>query len=414
VLEEMTILEIREKRAALIAQARSIHERDTHSAEEVAQFDALMDEADRLQQQIDALTAELNKLNQEMGRTERLETEERRLKQSADRPLIGDVSKAFDANARSAAFEKFLRGGRGVLSGAELRSLQSDSDTDGGYMKTPQQFVNELIKAVDDLTFVRGLARVFPLASADSMGAPELTGRADDADWTGEITAVTEDAGIAFGKRELTPKQLTKLVKVSRKLLRTGAMSAEAIVRDELAYKFGLTQEKGFLTGNGSGQPLGVFTASAQGISTGRDMSTDNSSTAITADNLRNNLYNLRMQYQRNASWIFHRDAIKMISKLKDGNGQYLWTPGITVGDTDRLLGRPVYMSEYAPNTFTAGLYVGIVGDFSNYWIAESAAVSIQRLDELYAANNQVGFIGRADIDGAPVVEAAFSRVKLG
>ena len=70
-------------------------------------------------------------------------------------------------------------------------------------------------------------------------------------------------------------------------------------------------------------------------------------------------------------------------------------------------------MSEYAPNTFTSALYVGIIGDFSNYWIADAIDLEIQRLVELYAETNQTGIIGRASADGAPVLEEAFVRVAL-
>ena len=69
--------------------------------------------------------------------------------------------------------------------------------------------------------------------------------------------------------------------------------------------------------------------------------------------------------------------------------------------------------SEWAPNTFTTGEYVGLLGDFSHYWIADALSMQIQRLNELYAETNQVGFIGRLETDGAPVLEEAFVRVKL-
>jgi hypothetical protein len=51
-------------------------------------------------------------------------------------------------------------------------------------------------------------------------------------------------------------------------------LPVDQIVRDQLAYKFGITQEKVFLAGSGSGQPLGVFTASPNGSDTDRDTST--------------------------------------------------------------------------------------------------------------------------------------------
>ena len=44
----------------------------------------------------------------------------------------------------------------------------------------------------------------------------------------------------------------------------------------------------------------------------------------------------------------------------------------------------------------------------------ETARREIQRLNELYAGTNQIGFIGRLHADGAPVLSQAFARVKRG
>ena len=65
------------------------------------------------------------------------------------------------------------------------------------------------------------------------------------------------------------------------------------------------------------------------------------------------------------------------------------------------------------PNTFTAGKYVGLLGDLSQYWIVDALTMSLQVLYELYAETNQVGFIGRLECDGMPVDANAFARVKL-
>jgi HK97 family phage major capsid protein len=161
---------------------------------------------------------------------------------------------------------------------------------------------------------------------------------------------------------------------------------------------------------------LGLFTASDDGISTDRDYSTDNTSSAMTADGLIGAKYNLASPYlmSTNLRWIFHRDGVSQIRKLKTGDGQYIWQPGLRGDMTDTLLEVPVLMSEYAPNTFTTTLYVGIIGDLSQYWIADAMGLEIQRLVELGAATNQDYFIGRLKTDGMPVNENAFSRVQLG
>ena len=54
-----------------------------------------------------------------------------------------------------------------------------------------------------------------------------------------------------------------------------------------------------------------------------------------------------------------------------------------------------------------------MLGDFQHYWIADALSMQIQRLNGLYAETNQVGFIGRLETDGAPVLEEGFVRVKL-
>lgn len=294
-----------------------------------------------------------------------------------------------------------------------LAALEQGTDPDGGYLVPPQEFVAALIRKVDDLVFIRGLATKFTLTQAKSLGIPSLDTDPSDADWTQEIGAVTEDTAMKFGKRELSPELLAKLIKVSMKLLDTGAIPVEALVIDRLAFKFGVTEEKAYMTGSGAKQPLGLFTASDNGISTNRDVSEDMTTTAITYDGLINTKYFLKGQYWNQAQWLFHRDAMKQIVKLKDSQNRPLFIESIRVGEPDQILGRPIIMSEFAPNTFTSGLYVGMFGDFSKYWIVDALNMSLQRVVELYAVNNQIGFIARKETDGMPVLEEAFARIKL-
>jgi HK97 family phage major capsid protein len=85
----------------------------------------------------------------------------------------------------------------------------------------------------------------------------------------------------------------------------------------------------------------------------------------------------------------------------------------VRVGEPDTLLGLPTSMSQYAPNTMTTGQYVGILGDFSFYWIADALNMEMQRLVELYSQTRQIGLHAWLETDGMPVLEEAFVRVKL-
>lgn len=417
-----TALELRTKRATLVTEARQLLDRSSGplSAEDSAQYD-------RIQAEIDALGARVEQeerqaaLEAETART--LPTVAARREQpAADERARGDAfefrgTRIEPRPENRAAMNAWLRGGPVPAFASETRALQADSDIAGGYLRPDQEFTARLIQAVDNLVYIRQRATVMSLSSADSMGVPVLDADVSDPSWTSELLVGSEDSTMAMGRRELRPHPLAKYIKVSKKLLRQtgqpGAVDAESLVRERLAYKIAVAQENAFMTGTGAGQPLGVFTASALGISTGRDVATGNSTTAVAADNLFEVKYSLKTQYWPRAEWIFNRSVLKAIRKLKDGDGQYLWAPGLTGGQPDRILDCPVNSSEYAPNTMTSGLYVGILGDFSKYWIADSLNLQIQRLIELYAATNQDGFFARLETDGMPVLEEAFVRVTL-
>lgn len=412
--------ELHQKRAQLVAEARQLTDRaetETRSltSEESANFDKYMAEVATIKRELDELTADVARRNQILE----AENEQRTIDKRFIAPDIkgGDDKRSADViHAEHArAFETFVRGGHRAIGDFERRALQMDSDEAGGYIVAPQAFTNQLIQAVDNMVLVRQLATKIPVNNAHSIGAPSLDADPADPDWTSEIETGTADSSMDFGKREMRPWPLAKQIKVSNKLIRN-ASNIVSLVAQRMAYKFAITEESAFMSGNGASRPLGLFTASNNGISTSRDVSTGNDSTSIKVDGLKAAKYTLKQQYRNGAStrWIFHRDGVAQIAKLKDGEGNYLWQNSIALGEPDRLLNIPVLESEYAPNTFTSGLYVGLLGDLSFYWIADGLGMTLQRLDELYAATNQVGFIGRMELDAAPVLGEAFVRVKLG
>lgn len=404
--------ELRAKRAGLVEQARSIL-----NAAETEKRELTGEE----QQKYDTIFADQRTVGEQIQREERQIEMEREIAGHAGEEQRGNgreqegrvsIFGARGSDEYRSAFGRMLELGRSNLSTDDLRALSAGAGAAGGFTLAPEDFVTQLIKAMDDMVFIRGLATVFPVTV--SMGAPSLDADPADADWTAEVATGNEDSTMAFGKRELSPHPLAKRIKVSNKLLQASALPIEQIVLARLAYKFGISCEKAYLTGSGNNQPLGIFTASNLGIPTSRDVATGNAATAMTMDGLLAAKYALKGQYRRNAKWLFHRDGVKQIAGLKDLEGQYLWQPSKKDGEPDMLMGIPLLESEYAPNTFTTGQYVGALADFSHYWIADSINFGVQRLNELYAEANQTGFIGRLESDGMPALGEAFVRVKLG
>ena len=456
------IKELREKRQKLVVDQRALidkagTEKRALTAEEETSYQNMDKEFDTLTAEIDTIVKEAeSKRNAEL-RKKQLEEREKLLRQSAGDPIKPDTNGAdldkrgkvefaeyrydkryqplvdkfreMNEGKRSSkkymdAYRRFLVGGENALTHedrnmlfnvtSEVRALQADSDKAGGYLVAPEQMVVQIIEALDNSVFVRGYANVIPVPNAASLGAPARDTDIGDPTWTAEILTGSLDSTLDFGKRELTPHPLARAIKVSKRLVRVAVIDIAAYISKRLAYKMAVVEENAFLNGTGINSPLGVFTASPNGISASRDIATGNTTTGITADGLINAKYNLPKQYRQLPScrWCFHRSGVKMIRKLKDGEGNYLWKQGLT-DKPDTILEIPFEESEYAPSTFTTGLYVGILGDWAQYWIADSLAMEIQVVLELYSATNQNGYFCRKETDGMPVMADAFSRIKL-
>ena len=182
----------------------------------------------------------------------------------------------------------------------------------------------------------------------------------------------------------------------------SSALNIPFFITNGFARRIGAKEEEAFFTGNGTGKPLGVLAATG-GAETGV---TAASSTAVTADELMDLYYSLKSPYRKKSVWVLNDSTIKAIRKLKDSNGQYLWQPSLTAGTPDTILGRPVKTSAYMP-AIAAGAKTIAFGDFSYYWIADRQGRSFKRLNELFAATGQVGFLASQRVDGKLILAEA-------
>lgn len=104
--------------------------------------------------------------------------------------------------------------------------------------------------------------------------------------------------------------------------------------------------------------------------------------------------------------------TIKALRKVKDNNGNYIWQPSVTAGTPDTILNRPCYCTSFAPE-LAAGNRPMLFGDFSYYWIADREYRSFKRLNELYAANGQIGFLASQRVDGMLMLKEAVKALEM-
>ena len=74
-------------------------------------------------------------------------------------------------------------------------------------------------------------------------------------------------------------------------------------------------------------------------------------------------------------------------------------------------LGYELYTSPYVPTAQSGALTVAF-GDFKNYWIGDRAGRTVQRLNELYATNGQIGYVATERVDGKVILPEAIQLLQ--
>lgn len=296
------------------------------------------------------------------------------------------------------AFYSAMRTGTSAADATVMNALQVGTNSEGGYI-VPEEFETMLAAAQQDINEVRQYANVISTGSDRHIPVESSLGSAT---WTAEEAAYTE-SDAAFGRVTLEAHKLGTIIKVSEELLQDSFFGVDSYLATNFGKRFGLAEESAFIAGDNSGKPNGIVQGSSLGV-------TAAGTAAITSDELIDLYHSLARPYRSNAAFLMNDSTAKLVRKLKDGNSQYLWQPGLQAGQPDTLLGRPVIVSTAMPAA-TTGLKSMVFGDLSYYTIADRTGTVMQRLNELYAANGQVGFRAYKRTDGETTLSAAIKHL---
>jgi HK97 family phage major capsid protein len=222
------------------------------------------------------------------------------------------------------------------------------------------------------------------------------------ATWTAEEAAYTESDD-AFGQVSFSNYKLGWIGKITEELLNDSVFPIGSHIVSQIGRAIGKGEDAAFVAGDGSGKPTGVVNGSSLGV-------TAAGAAAITSDEVIDLYHSLGRPYRGQATWMAADATVKLLRKLKDGDNQYLWQPGLQAGQPDSILGRPLVTSDNVPAA-TTGLRSVVFGDMSAYYIIDRTPVAVQRLDELYAANGFIGFRGFERTDGKLTQSAAVKHL---
>ena len=263
-------------------------------------------------------------------------------------------------------FRQLLTGEiRTFTSDGEKRDLTEGSATAGGNLVTSTLYQRVMDKLEQEGAALAAGATLISTASGEDMLIPTVTSHT-----TGALVAeggAIGESDPAFGQATLSTYKFAAIVDVSSELAAdngVGSFNVVNFVGDQGGAAVGRALSAEWTTGSGSSRPQG-FDNCTTGV-------TAASATAITTDELIDLYHSVIAPYRGNAAWVANDSTLKAVRKLKDGNSQYMWQPGLTAGAPDSLLGRPVH-ADTNMSAIATGNTTMVFGDFARGYFARIA-----------------------------------------
>lgn len=400
----MSLKELREKRDKLVVDARSALEEIKKNTDE--------SRAAELEQRHDAIMADFDKTEVMIKREEKVEAAEFRAEEerARRRPIPGDGQSAGRDDGTEPEYREVFRkivSGQdiGDLSSEERKVLrrgatelriQSTTNTAGGYT-VPVTLANFIVKsmAMWGPMYEEGICTTIPTSSGEQINIPTIDDIAVTIVKHTEGTALTDDGSkdVTVGQKVLNAFLFdTTFVKWSTELSQDSNFNWEQLLGELLGERLGRRANIELTTGDGSGDPNGVVTASTLG-------KTAAGTTSITADELIDLQHSVDPAYRMSPKcrWMFNDGTLKIIRKLKDGQGQYLWDPGLSGVPGPSLLGKPYSINQAMPAA-TTGLKSIVFGDFGKYYVRKVGQPVIGVMRERFWPD--LGIAGLIRLDG--------------
>ena len=280
--------------------------------------------------------------------------------------------------------------------------LEEGVDENGGYL-VPDEWDSRLIDVLTEQNVMRALGHTITTSGEHKINIAATKPAASWIEEGGEF----KFGEATFGQKILDAHKLHVGIKITDELLYDNAFDLETYIINEFGKAIGNAEEDAFINGDGDHKPFGLFHEKE-----GAERRVTTSGAKISADDLLDLIYALKRPYRKNAAFLMNDSTIPALRKLKDANGQYLWQPSLQAGEPDRLLGYPLYTSQYAPEA-AAGTACVAFGDFSYYNIGDRGTRSFQELKELFAGNGMVGYLMKERVDGRLILPEAVQALTV-
>lgn len=375
---EPSLAEIKANQDAILSTFEQFKEKNDARIEEIEKRGA---EDPVAREQVEKITEEIKGLKEIREKLEKL------MKQAARPGGAGDDKERFTAEQieHRDAFLNYVRHpdderARVAVQEAERKAVSTTTDATGG-SAVPEIISRRIERELAEISPLRQIVDVQRAGSKDFKILVDRRGATYG--WVGETDTRNETGTPTLAEVAPTFGMIYAYPKATEESLDDMFFNVEQWLVNAIVEGFAEGEEAAIVSGNGTKKPTGFLNGTP--VSTG-----DNDSPARAfgtlqyvptgfastfggsrvdsppgdpADVFLSTIYQLKKGYRANARWLMNKSAAGTIMKFKDADGDYLWRPGMQMGQPDRIFGYPVSESEQMPD-IAANAFPVAFGDF--------------------------------------------------
>lgn len=282
-----------------------------------------------------------------------------------------------------------------ALARGDIRSFEfekRDVTTSSTGSPVPTSFYNQVIMLARTVGPMLETSTILNTAGGENLQIPSLSAYSTAA-VTDEGSAISESDPTFNSFVTLGAFKYSFLTQVSRELIEDAGVDILGFLAEQTGNAMGYAVNAALTTGTGTVQPNGIVSRAGSAVA--------GTSLNPTADNLIDLVYSIDTAGRRMAGsgFMMNSSSIANVRKLKDGSGQYLFTPSLSADQRDLLLGYPIYENP-AMATAASAVKPVIFGHLPSYYVRQVGGLRLDRSDDFAFSSDLVTFRATFRVDG--------------
>lgn len=325
------------------------------------------------------------------------------------------------AEEHKQAFGEFFRKGRDEgLQDLERRALNITTPAEGGHA-VPEELDRSVHDLLVEISPFRSVANVVRVGSSDYKKLVNVRGTASG--WVGETAARPETASPQLAEIAPPIGEIYANLFATQHMLDDAFFNVEDFISSNLATEFAQKEGAAFILGDGVNKPKGFLTetftdevdgvrafGSLQYVPTG--VAGDFAAAPAGGDVLIDVVHQVKAGHRNMGQWLMNKGTMALVRKLRDGDGNYLWRPGIERGMASQLLGFNVVEMEDMPDVAADSFSIAFGNFMAGYSIVDRMGTRMLR--DPYTNKPYVTFYVTKRVGGKVIDSEAIKVVKFG